>query len=96
MRRKRLLLGQNDQGAAFGDVIDHRAAEFASAEFVEVNRRVVAMILIDSTVIEFCAAMFDWAKYRAAKLQLVLDHGCGRRELRLPAASVATPRRSSR
>lgn len=36
---------------------------------------------IDSTVIELCATMFDWAKYRtakgAAKLHLVLDHdGC--------------------
>lgn len=36
---------------------------------------------IDSTVIELCAEMFDWAKYRtgkgAAKLHLVLDHeGC--------------------
>jgi len=36
---------------------------------------------LDSTVIELCATMFDWAKYRtakgAAKLHLVLDHdGC--------------------
>ena len=36
---------------------------------------------MDSTVIELCATMFDWAKYRtakgAAKLHLVLDHdGC--------------------
>lgn len=36
---------------------------------------------MDSTVIELCASMFDWAKYRttkgAAKLHLILDHdGC--------------------
>lgn len=36
---------------------------------------------LDSTVIELCAAMFDWAKFRtakgAAKLHLMLDHdGC--------------------
>lgn len=36
---------------------------------------------MDSTVIELCASMFDWARYRttkgAAKLHLILDHdGC--------------------
>lgn len=39
------------------------------------------LLSLDSTVLELCASMFDWARFRrtkgAAKLHLLLDHdGC--------------------
>ena len=48
------------------------------------------LLSIDATVIELCASLFDWAKFRrtkgAVKLHLVLDH-----DGYLPSVAVITP-----
>lgn len=48
------------------------------------------LLSLDATVIDLCAAVFDWAKFRttkgAVKLHLLLDH-----EGHLPAYAVITP-----
>jgi hypothetical protein len=43
------------------------------------------LLSLDSTVLELCASMFDWARFRqtkgAVKLHLLLDHGNATRDL---------------
>ena len=52
------------------------------------------LLSIDATLVELCATMFDWAKYRqtkgAAKLHLVLDH-----DGHLPCYAVITEGKAS-
>ena len=51
------------------------------------------LLSLDATVVDLCASMFDWARFRATKgalkLHLLLDHACGSRRPR-PCGSRAS------